>query len=102
MIGVMSDATGSRQVLDPVEIAERLQALNGWAIRDGMLAKTYGFADFVLAVDFVNRLAVVAEAQNHHPDLTVEWGKVTVRLISHDVGGLTTRDFRLAAALDAL
>jgi 4a-hydroxytetrahydrobiopterin dehydratase len=53
-------------------------------------------------VDFVDRLTAVAEAQNHHPDLFVAWGKVVVQLWSHDVGGVTARDFRLATALDQL
>ena len=69
---------------------------------DGKLVKSFTFPDFVAAVAFVDRLTVVAEAQNHHPDLYVGWGKVAVQLSSHDVGGVTTRDFRLAAALDDL
>jgi 4a-hydroxytetrahydrobiopterin dehydratase len=53
-------------------------------------------------VSFVDRLTVVAEAQNHHPELFVGWGKVIVHLWSHDVGGVTSRDIQLAAALDEL
>ena len=54
------------------------------------------------AVAFVDRLTVAAEAQNHHPDLFVGWGKVTAQLWSHDAGGITARDVRLAHALDEL
>ncbi len=89
-------------MLRPNELAERLQGLSGWALEDGKLVKSYTFPDFVAAVRFVDRLTPVAEAQNHHPDLMVGWGKVTVRLSSHDVGGITARDFRLATALDEL
>ena len=89
-------------MLDPGAIRERLTALAGWTFEDGKLCKSYTFPNFVLAVDFVDRLTVVAEAQNHHPDLFVTWGKVVVQLWSHDIGGVTERDFRLATALDQL
>jgi 4a-hydroxytetrahydrobiopterin dehydratase len=89
-------------VLGPDELAKRLQELSGWTLEDGKLVKSYAFPDFVAAVRFVDRLTPIAEAQNHHPDLLVGWGKVAVQLSSHDVGGITARDFRLAAALDAL
>ncbi|MFI5287474.1 MAG: 4a-hydroxytetrahydrobiopterin dehydratase [Candidatus Dormibacteria bacterium] len=89
-------------MLDPGAIRERLTALAGWTFEDGKLRKSYTFPNFVLAVDFVDRLTVVAEAQNHHPDLFVAWGRVVVQLWSHDVGGVTERDFRLATALDQL
>ncbi len=79
-----------------------MTALAGWAFEDGKLFKSYTFPNFVLAVDFVDRLTVVAEAQNHHPDLFVTWGKVVVQLWSHDIGGVSERDFRLATALDQL
>ena len=89
-------------MLDPDAVADRLQSLSGWMSEDGTLRKQYTFPNFVSAVDFVNRVTTVAEEQNHHPDLFVSWGKVVVRLSSHDVGGITARDFRLAAALDQL
>ena len=98
----MSESASASGGLGPDDIAERLQRLSGWRLEDGKLVKTYSFPDFVAAVDFVDRLTPVAQAQNHHPDLLVGWGKVTVQLWSHDVGGITGRDFRLAAALDAL
>ena len=98
----MSESASTGGGLGPDDIAERLQSLSGWRLEDGKLVKAYSFPDFVTAVDFVDRLTVVAQAQNHHPDLLVGWGKVTVQLWSHDVGGITGRDFRLAAALDAL
>ena len=98
----MSESAPTRGVLDPDDLAKRLQALSGWTSKDGKLVKSYTFPDFVAAVGFVDRLTVVAEAQNHHPDLFVGWGKVAVQLSSHDVGGITARDFRLAAALDDL
>jgi 4a-hydroxytetrahydrobiopterin dehydratase len=98
----VSESASTRGVLGPDDVAKRLQALSGWRLEDGKLVKSYTFPDFVAAVGFVDRLTPVAEAQNHHPDLLVGWGKVTVQLSSHDVGGITGRDFRLAAALDGL
>ena len=98
----MSESASTRGVLGPDDLAQRLQGLSGWTLEDGKLVKSYAFPDFVAAVEFVDRLTVVAEAQNHHPDLFVGWGKVAVQLWSHDVGGITARDFRLAAALDDL
>jgi 4a-hydroxytetrahydrobiopterin dehydratase len=98
----VSESASTRGVLGPDDVAKRLQALSGWRLEDGKLVKSYAFPDFVAAVGFVDRLTPVAEAQNHHPDLLVGWGKVTVQLSSHDVGGITGRDFRLAAALDGL
>ena len=89
-------------VLDAADITERLKTLSGWSVEGSKLVKSYTFPDFVAAVAFVDRVAVVAEAQNHHPDLVVGWGKVTVQLTSHDVGGISARDFRLAAAVDEL
>lgn len=89
-------------VLSPDDIKERLKTLPGWSLEGSKLVKSYTFPDFVGAVAFVDRVAVVAEAQNHHPDLVVGWGKVTVQLTSHDVRGISGRDFRLATALDEL
>ena len=84
------------------EIADRLRSLSGWEINDGKLTKAYTFDDFLGAVRFVDRLAPVAESQGHHPDLQVSWGRVVVQLTSHDAGGLTTKDFKLASAIDKL
>jgi 4a-hydroxytetrahydrobiopterin dehydratase len=99
---VMSEPARGRELLDAAAVAERLQRLAGWTLEDGKLRKSYAFPNFVAAVSFVDRLTIVAEAQNHHPDLSVGWGKVIVHLWSHDVGGITSRDFRLAAAIDEL
>ena len=98
----MTEPEPARGRLDAAAISERLQGLSEWTLEDGRLSKTYTFPNFVEAVRFVDRLTVVAEAQSHHPDLFVGWGKVTVHLSSHDVVGITSRDFRLAAAIDEL
>ena len=88
-------------LIPDAEIDQRLQALPGWA-RDGKaIRRTYSFGSFQDAIAFVNRVAELAEKQDHHPDILVEYRKVTLTLSSHDVGGLTGRDLRLAQAIDA-
>jgi 4a-hydroxytetrahydrobiopterin dehydratase len=84
------------------EAAKRARQLPGWRIEAGKLTRTFTFPDFVAAVDFVNRLTPIAEAASHHPDLQVAWGRVVVELTSHDAGGLTSKDFELAASIDRL
>jgi 4a-hydroxytetrahydrobiopterin dehydratase len=94
----VSDATR----LSAEEIAERLANLAGWQVRDGKLVRDYQFGDYMRGIDFVNRVAGVAEAEGHHPDLFVTWGRVTVQLTSHSAGGLTATDFRLASLIDGV
>lgn len=88
--------------LSDQEVTERLSQLGGWQVEDGKLTKSFKFADFMGAVEFVNKVARVAEAQGHHPDLQVSWGLVVVSLISHSVGALTDSDFNLASMIDQL
>ena len=65
------------------------------------IRKEYRHADFTAAMAFVNRVAGLAEAADHHPDILINYDRVTLTLTSHDAGGLTERDFRLAAGIDA-
>jgi len=87
-------------ILGDEEVAAALADLPGWQqARDG-IRKTYEFPDFAGAMKFTNRVADLAEAANHHPDLLVQYRKVTLTLSSHDVGGITKRDIRLAREID--
>jgi 4a-hydroxytetrahydrobiopterin dehydratase len=79
----------------------RLAALTGWEIDGDHLRKRYAFDSFASAVAFVNRVAGLAEAADHHPDILIEYRHVTLTLTTHDSGGLTARDFSLAARIDA-
>jgi 4a-hydroxytetrahydrobiopterin dehydratase len=80
-----------------------LSGLDGWAVVDEHhLEKEYRFKDFVEALAFVNRLGGVAEAEGHHPDVFLAWGRVKVTLWTHSVGGLSENDFILAAKADAV
>ncbi len=82
--------------------AEALLAdLDGWAIVEGnRLVRRWSFPDFASALAFVNRIGAVAEAENHHPDITLGWGRVSVETWTHTVGGLSENDFILAARID--
>ena len=92
--------------LNDYQITEKLAALNGWKLNDlegrAGLLKVFPTRDFLTGLGFVVRIAVLAEKANHHPDITLTYPKVSVRLSTHDAGGLTTRDFDLAAQIDLL
>jgi len=89
-------------VLSPSEIDLALQNLPGWA-RDGDgIARFFQFANFVEAMEFVNQIAAAAEAANHHPDITIHYNRVTLALLSHDSGGVTHRDIRMAGKINEL
>jgi 4a-hydroxytetrahydrobiopterin dehydratase len=83
------------------EIQSRLAALGGWERVGDVICRQFSFGDFGSAMAFANRVATLAEEVDHHPDILIEYKTVTLTLSSHDVGGLTERDFRLAARIEA-
>jgi 4a-hydroxytetrahydrobiopterin dehydratase len=89
-------------VLSTAQIETAVADLDGWVYADGALTRTFRFADFVHAVDFVEQLADVAESMQHHPDIDIRYNKVTLWLTTHSAGGVTARDVELAAALSRL
>lgn len=76
--------------------------MSGWPEVDGRLRKELVFADFAEAFAFLTRVALVAERLDHHPDVTLRWNRLTLELVSHDQGGITDRDHRLADRIDEL
>jgi 4a-hydroxytetrahydrobiopterin dehydratase len=88
--------------LDDTAVEEGLQHLPGWKRRGNQIVKTFVRADFAQAMSFVNEVAGAAEAAGHHPDIDIRWNKVTLALSSHAEGGLTDRDFQLAARIQEL
>ena len=84
------------------ELAARLSAMPSWQVVDGELTRTFTFADFRAALRFVNRVGSLAEESGHHPDIDIRYNRVRLALITHDAGGLTAKDFNLAAAVDKL
>lgn len=86
--------------LDAAKIAERLKSLPDWTQSGEAIQRTLGFPDFVKAMAFVDRIARIAETQQHHPDILVRYNKVTLTLATHDAGGVTEKDFTLAKAIE--
>jgi 4a-hydroxytetrahydrobiopterin dehydratase len=84
------------------EIANHLRVLDGWTVENGLLTKIYAFKTYKDGVVFGSAIGFVADHINHHPDVTVSYGKVTVAVNTHDVGGISPYDFELARRIDAL
>jgi len=83
------------------ELRALASQLPDWKVVDEHhISKTYQFPDFRTALDFVNSVGAIAEAEGHHPDLTLAWGKVEVKTYTHKIDGLTESDFILAAKID--
>jgi 4a-hydroxytetrahydrobiopterin dehydratase len=90
-------------VLTQDEIDDRLARCHpDWAGSPAKLARSIEFADFLTAAEFVNRLAPRCEELDHHPDLALRWRWVEVELATHSAGGVTDKDFALAAIVDEL
>jgi 4a-hydroxytetrahydrobiopterin dehydratase len=88
--------------LSAKEIQHALESLPDWLKKGRTIHRTYEFADFAVAMKFVNKVAWTAEKVAHHPDIDIRWNKVTLSLTTHDDGGLTAKDFGLAAKCDRL
>jgi 4a-hydroxytetrahydrobiopterin dehydratase len=88
--------------LDEPEIEARLAELPGWLLKSNHITKEYCLKDFAAAVAFVNEVAALAEAAQHHPDIDIRWNKVRLSLSTHSKGGLTALDFDLATQIEDL
>jgi 4a-hydroxytetrahydrobiopterin dehydratase len=94
---------GGMPKLEPVRILELLREIPSWKAKDDKLCKTFEFQDFVTAMQFLNRVAELAEKEGHHPDFCVHgYNKVDFAIFTHAVGGLSDNDFILAAKIDQL
>ena len=89
-------------LLSDSEVEARLGELSGWQRSGEAIARTFERGDFIGSVSFIGSLVGPAEEMNHHPDLEVSWGSVTVKISTHSEGGITAADFELAAKIDAL
>ena len=92
---------GGMPPLPADRIAERLSSLPGWSREGDEIVKTFERPTFPDAIAFVTRIAERAEAADHHPDLDIRYRKVRVALSTHDAGGITHKDFDLAAEIEA-
>lgn len=88
--------------LNQSEIDQKIQAIPQWQQQQQNIVRTFKFKNFVEAIAFVNQLVEPAEAAGHHPDITIEYNKVTISLTTHDAGGLTQMDFELAQTISKL
>jgi 4a-hydroxytetrahydrobiopterin dehydratase len=88
------------ELLSDIEIQRDLGSLQGWSRKGDVLTRTYQFRNFTQAIDFVNRVASLAESANHHPDIDIRYSKVTLTLSTHDAGGITSNDVGLAREID--
>ncbi len=84
------------------QVQARLQVFSAWRLEQGKLQRTLTFGDFVEAFGFMTRVALVAERMDHHPEWFNVWNTVRIDLNTHDAGGLTELDFKLAERIDAL
>lgn len=99
-------STRTRRALTATEIVTRLAGSPGWQLSgdgpDVAIEKTYTFTNYYETISFVNALAFIANAHDHHPDLSVHYNRCVVRFNTHDVKGISETDFECAGAIDAL
>lgn len=84
------------------EVDAALQQLPSWTRDGNMIVRQFQFADFADAMVFVNKIAEAAEEADHHPNIYISWNKVRLELTSHDSGGVTKRDLRMARRIDSI
>ncbi len=89
-------------ILNEAEILDALAHFSGWSLESKAISKLWTVKPYFKAVAFVNQIAWIAQMQNHHPDIELSWGRVHVRVTSHDVGGITMRDLKLVEAIENL
>ena len=95
---------GGTEPMEKAEVAKYLTLLkSSWAvIDDKIIEKKYTFKDFKEAMEFVNKIAMIAEEQGHHPDIYISYNKVVIKLTTHAIGGLSTNDFIVASKIELL
>jgi 4a-hydroxytetrahydrobiopterin dehydratase len=86
--------------LSQEQINQQLQSLPGWESKDNAISKLYRFKEFMDGIDFVNRIARIAEAADHHPDILISYTRVTFTCSTHTDGGVTEKDLKLARDIE--
>jgi 4a-hydroxytetrahydrobiopterin dehydratase len=84
------------------QVGVHLKAVPNWSKRAQTIVRTFQFEGFLNAIDFVNRIAKKAQKSDHHPDIDIRFNKVTLKLTTHDEGGITEKDFSLARQCDEI
>ena len=85
-----------------IDLEKATQSLTHWQIQDGVLVLEHKFSSFLQAIEFINQMANLSEEQNHHAEIINCYNRVSLKLISHDVGAITERDIRLAKDIEKL
>jgi 4a-hydroxytetrahydrobiopterin dehydratase len=88
--------------LSEADLETQLGAISDWVCQGDEIRKTFRLASFPAAITFVTQVGFLAEAAGHHPDIDIRWRKVILALTTHDAGGLTQKDFDLAAQIDEI
>lgn len=88
------------QKLTEGELQDAMKAIPEWRLEAGSLTREWRFKDFLQAMQFVNRVAAIAEGAGHHPDIDIRYNRVKLALITHDAGGITANDTGMCATLD--
>lgn len=88
--------------LTTAQIKPALVTVPDWKQTGATISRIFAFKDFPAAIQFVNAVARLAEKAGHHPDIDIRWNKVALKLTTHDAGGLTAKDFKLARQFDRL
>ena len=88
------------ELLTDIEVADRLKVMKGWKKDGKFIAKSFEFETFMQGIAFIEEVAVVAEKEEHHPDIHVRYTKVTLSIQTHSLGGISGRDFALAKAIE--
>ena len=91
-----------REILNVDDLSEALSELDGWMVDAKVLKKRWTFENFAKSLAFVNSVSALAEAADHHPDITFGWGYAELALTTHDRGGITDVDIAFAAKIDAI
>ncbi len=86
--------------LGPDQITAKLKSLSGWECSDNAISKLFRFKEFMQAIEFVDRVARIAEAADHHPDIAINYTRVRFTCSTHSEGGVTDKDFRLAEDIE--
>jgi len=86
--------------LEAKEVERQLKSLTGWEYKDNAIHKLFRFKEFMEGIQFINQVAGTAEAMDHHPDININYTRITFLCTSHDSGGVTERDLKLARAIE--
>lgn len=89
-------------ILTEEQIAEELSQIDGWTRKGDEIMKSFKNKDFLDSLGFVTKVAILAEKANHHPDIFIQWNKVTLTLSTHSEGGITGKDMTLANEINEL